>query len=578
MNTILKKIKEYDKEYIIELYSSNTMEDFELDKVKELNKLQQYELRLNQEFLNLNNYEELKETIFSNNWKNLNHFNLTNSEILNYFEEKSVKDVSIDRAYFFNEIKLYFCEQSKKREYVTLTLDSLKLSINKKLKDKNDYDLLISLSMRFILMSCIYNINQKEYVEEIICKKLLNEYDINNDFSTLVYFYKFIFKEYNKKMHYPILLKQLNLFSEQSKITILNKPYEIGYYYASLIAEIYKLKNIANKNKEITFYKKEIDNVLIKINDVSISEAFKLQIILYKILRISKDIKYKTKEVQSLVKENADLIKNNSDKLFNQTNYNDDIKKTLEECYKILEDNFLKISNIDEKIDYLIFYEIYNSFSSHEYKKFKENQKHTDYYFYKAFFPSASRVSHQGMSYTIKDNDLFEFFNVNVVFFNNLLLHLDYEYKWVVISNKVLFNQIENIQILTGYLEQYKTALLLFEEEKYIEFMYISPGLVENLLKQFLYQINGEVFSSRGEPMEKTLNQILEELIVDENCYIDKCFLHYINYILVDKTGLNLRNNILHGNYQDGYFNKDNSMYLYVVLVFLMRYFRYDQD
>ena len=577
---ILEEIKEYDKDYIIESYSKKRMNEFELYEIERLNKFQQYELRLNQDFMYLNNYEALKETIFSNNWGDLNYFNISNIEIVNYIEKKLTHKLSIDRVYFFNEMMLYFCEQSKKKETAISTLNSLKLSINDKLKDNNyNYDLLVTLSTRFIIISNIYKIDEKEYIEKIICNKLLINFNLNDDFLTLLGFYKFIFKEYDKKMPYfSILLEKLNFFSDSASTIFSNLLYEPSNHCFSLIAKIYKLKNISDKNKMLIYYRKEIDNALIKMKDMTIGEAFRLQNIIYKILKISKDIKYKTKEVQLLVKKNADIIKNNSDKIFNHINIDDSIEKNLEKAYKLLKEYFLKIVDYDEKIDYLILYELYSYFSSNQYKSFKEKQKDSDHTFVKAFFPTASRVSHQGISYTIKDPDLFEFFNHNVVFFNNLFLNLDYEHKWIQISNKTLFEKIENIQILAEYEEQYKTALLLFEEEKYIEFMYISPGLIENILKQFLYKINGEVFSSRTEPMEKTLNQILIELIDDDDCYMDKYFLHYINFILVDNTGLNLRNDILHGNYRDGYFNKSNAMYLYVILVFLIRYFLYDQD
>ncbi|WP_421716918.1 DUF4209 domain-containing protein [Arcobacter arenosus] len=70
----------------------------------------------------------------------------------------------------------------------------------------------------------------------------------------------------------------------------------------------------------------------------------------------------------------------------------------------------------------------------------------------------------------------------------------------------------------------------------------------------------------------------MNQIIDDENCYIDKYILHYIFYILVVNDGLNLRNNILHGNFFDICFLKTNAMFIYMILIYLIRYFKYDQN
>lgn len=138
--------------------------------------------------------------------------------------------------------------------------------------------------------------------------------------------------------------------------------------------------------------------------------------------------------------------------------------------------------------------------------------------------------------------------------------------------------QVRGIKIIDEYRLQFTKAVKYFSDNQYMEFMYMSPTLIEIILKQYLYQINGDALSFRESLVEKTLNQIIDELIKDDNCYIDKNILKYISYIMVENVGMNIRNEILHGNYKDDYFNIYQAMNLYIILIYLIRYFAYDQD
>lgn len=173
------------------------------------------------------------------------------------------------------------------------------------------------------------------------------------------------------------------------------------------------------------------------------------------------------------------------------------------------------------------------------------------------------------------DESIMEFGDIKNynISFNELLAYLDKRLK------TKLSEDIKTLKILDNYKIQYQKTIDNFKNKQYIEFMYMAPTLIENILKKFLIQINGDVLTFRSDSLiEKTLNQIIAELIEDENCYIDKYILRYISYILVDNDGLNLRNNILHGNFSDNYFFKTNAMFIYVILIYLIRYFKYDQD
>jgi hypothetical protein len=579
MNKILEELEKFNESFVLESYQSNRMQEFDSKEVEELNKFQRYELELNQDFLQFNHYEDLKETIFINNLGDLNYFDIDRSELIDYIEMKLIQKLSIDRKYFFNEMRLYFCDQVNKRDYAHDTLESLKTCINEKLKSEFDYSFILQLSARLVILVQTYKINEYSFIEEIICNKILNESDYKSNFFLLIRFYKFLFDEYKKKID-DVIMNQFNSFSDDIKRTLLTTLYDPSRHYAARIAEVYEIVN--DYNKKVYFYQREVDNALEKIRDFcEAGEAFRFQSTIKYILIIShKKITYKTKEVKALAKKIANCIKNNTNKIFPkiQVDENNEMQKIANDAYEIIKSNFKKTTDDGEKIDYLLFCELYTNFSTQSYEESLKNQK--EHGFFKLFFPNSTRINHHGYSYDIKkDYKLFNFLNHSVSFFNYLFLRLDFDYNWVKISNKILIDNTDNIQIISGYEKQYKTALKLFEEEKYIEFMYISPGLIENILRTYLYEINGEALSFRSDnPIEKTLNQILEELIKDDNCYIDKYFLEYIDFVLVDNTGINLRNDIVHGTFHDGFFNNSNSMYLYVILVFLMRYFYYDQD
>lgn len=578
MNKILKCLNKYNEFYELKEYQDSWNENFSKEDIKHLTKQQKYELDLNNDYLNLNHYENLFETIVTNNWGNLENYKISNIELIEYLEHRINSKLSVDRIYFFNEIILYFSKQQDKEKYAQQVIKSLSLCINDKLNKGFDTSLILQLIIRLIILSQIYKINNVEFFKKVVCDKILCNIDFKENFFHLIHFYKFFFSKYDKKTYFhTLLVQQINQFSVSIDTVLISISYNPSNYYASVTGDIFRIIN--DHDKKTYFYQKEIDNTLKMIEEITISNVFIFETILKKNLLISRQIKYKGKELKKLVKKVADYIKDNGNKVFHQINKDDQraFQEIFDESYHDLETSFQHIKLDSEKIDYLLFSTLYSHYSTSSYERNKKNKK--DDSFLRAFFPSSTRVTHNGYSYHIKDQDLFEFFDSSMRFFNSLFLRLDYDYNWVTISNNIILAKIKNISMLSNYEEQYKIALTLFDNKKYVEFMYLTSGLIENLLKKYLYQINGEVLSFRdNSPTEKTLNQILEELIKDNNCYIDKLFLRYINFIMVDNTGMNLRNDILHGNYHDGYFNKDNAMYLYIILIFLIMYFHYDQD
>ncbi|RLA84030.1 MAG: hypothetical protein DRG78_02655 [Epsilonproteobacteria bacterium] len=578
MHKILKLLDQFNESYKLELYQHNTMQEFNLIEIEQLNKYQKYELSLAQDYLHLNDYDELKKSILTNSWGDSEY--IDNNELIVYIKDRLNQKLSVDRKYFFNELILYFCEQQDKIYYAKKTIEYLKVCIDEKLKYESDYNLILRLSMRVIIIAHTYNIEETEFIEQVICNNILNSLNDKDNFFISLQFYKFFFGEYDKKMlYYNLLVNQLKVFGSEIDEKVISVSYYPSNYYASKLAKVFEL---AKKEKEANyFYEKEIDNALVSINNITPNEAFMQQHIVSKILDISmnKTIKYKSKEIKALVKEVADCIKNNSDKVFTSISpaEDSDMQQNLKDLYELIKKEYLDIKYVNERLDYLLFTFLYQNLSTDAFNTFNDSQE--DKGFLSLFFPTATRTTVHGYSHKIKNNDTFNFFNHAVPLYNSYLLHLDNDCQWVNLTSTSILDEIKNTTILFQYNKQYETAITLFKEEKYMEFMYISPGLIENILKKFLYSINGEVISCRGENiMEKTMSQLIEELIKEDDCYLDKYFLRYISFVIAESEGLNLRNDILHGNYHDGYFHRDNAMYLYVILLFLMRYFYYDQD
>ncbi len=322
--------------------------------------------------------------------------------------------------------------------------------------------------------------------------------------------------------------------------------------------------------------KKKIDDFFKIVENNTVKNKLILQMTSFEnIMKLSKNIKYRFDELKELNKNNSKFLAQNKHKIF--TSQNDIESEELSTIFnKTLEDIKYKYEKvyvqIEDKIDYLCFNLFHSTFNSEAFEHHK-NSKTEDKRFIEAFFNISVNMDYKGQLHKIKDKDFYSFFEI-MVYFKNILLVLDYEKSFVKEIEGVILENIKSLKILEGYEEQYKIAIHHFSNENYIEFMYMSPVLIENILKKYLIQIEGDSISYRnGKFTDKTLEQVIEKLLEDDKCYIDKTILKIISYILVDSNGMNLRNEILHANFSDDYFNKVNAMNIYIILIFLIRYF-----
>ncbi|MCG3683859.1 DUF4209 domain-containing protein [Aliarcobacter butzleri] len=571
MNSILNKLNQFNEFYVLEQYQTKQMDTFDSNLLNELNVFQKYELSLNQEYFYINGYEKIDESIME--FGDIKNCNISFNELSAYLDKRLKTKLSVDRKYFFQELLLNFCEQKDKLRYAKNVIETLKVLIENKLNTENEIDLILKLYMRYIILTERYQILDENFIIDINAK-YIKRLDTHEDFYISINFFNKFFSKYKKNMtYYNSLINTFNSFTEQADTKLLNE-YHPNKRYAARIAEIYE--KINDYNKKVYFYQKEIDNTLEYCKDVTINNAFINQHILIDNLNYAnKKTNYKVKELKELASKVADCISENYNKIFYSIE-NDEIQKNAQELFEIIKKEYERIEIHEEKIDYLLL-SLFHSFYNKE--QFENHIKNKKISFLDEVFSSATFTDHKGYSYSVKNKEAFTFFNHSTTLINNILIVLDNATKWVELATNIISEDIKTLKILDNYKIQYQKTIDNFKNKQYIEFMYMAPTLIENILKKFLIQINGDVLTFRADSLiEKTLNQIIAELIEDENCYIDKYILRYISYILVDNDGLNLRNNILHGNFSDNYFFKTNAMFIYVILIYLIRYFKYDQD
>lgn len=570
MNDVLKKLDDYNCSFKLEISSFNRMQLEDHEKQK-LNNLQQYELYLNQCYLTINTYPDLDTSII--NWGSIEEFNISQHELIAYIEERLLFKLSIDRIYFFNELLFYFCNKKQKKHFAKKVLISLKQVVFNNMQTDYDVDLILRLFARFFIVSERYSLYDEEFVMKVN-QNYFKNIDVESDFYFTLYFFNYIFQKYNNQMHYyKHFLNMMNQFSKLTDENLLSKSYNPQRSYAADIASIYN--KINDYEQKIYFYKKEIDNTLEHCKDISRNNAMIYQSILKENMNYAEKASYKMEALKNLYKNVSNYIAEHYQDFFHSI-HNEELEKHTREYYETVEQELEKENSIQDKIDYIVFYIFHFTYYSKQYEKHLEDNKKGGFSIRDLF--SSTRVDHKGYSHAVKDKQLFNYFNMCQPINNNLFLYLDHKLSWVSLSSELIQENINEIKIIDEYKLQFTKAVNYFSDNQYMEFMYMSPILIEILLKQYLYQINGDVMNSRNLSVEKTLSPIIKELIKNDNCYIDKNILKYISYIMVENVGMNIRNEILHGNYKDGYFNIHQAMNLYIILIYLIRYFKNDQD
>lgn len=569
-NEILIDMNLINEQYNLGPYQVLEKKQYEAHLLNELSNCQKYEFELNEMYFLINNFEHIRQSLIR--WPDYQKYNLTLSELLTYFEDRISMNISMDRKYFFLELQFNFCDSKDKPLYAKRIIEELKLIIKAKLNTNNiEHDLVLKLCMRFMILSQMYNLIDVEFIKLINTEYIQNS-DLEANFMSFNNLFNAFFNRYkkeNKNPYYPLIVEIFTYFSKQIEIQSQNSNKSYKKLY--LIGNIFQ--KINDYNNKLYFYKKEIDHTIEYFQNMSLDNIFTQQFRLNETMKYSKKIdEYRLKELKSLGNKLANNISTNYNKLFHPIKDND-IQGFFKEFYDVVEKEYNR-TNIKERIDYLLFNIFHLFYSQKSYEDYLNTKKDN-------FFLSFSHTvtNHLGYSYDVKNQNEFSFFHCSASLYNNILFNLDENINWVKTTKKYILKDIDKLQMIDDYKIQFKNAIENFNKKKYIDFVYSAPTLIEIILKKYLSQIDGDFLSIKENSLvDKTLNQIIANLIEDENCYMDKYMLKYFSYVLVDSDGLNIRNNLLHGNYQDGFFLKPNTMFIYIILIYLIRYFRYDQD
>jgi hypothetical protein len=570
MDLIEIKLKQLQETFSLKLYLNDRVNEPVEINTDNSNNFQKYELDLFQSYLIINQYANLELDLIT--WPEPKKYSLDNNDLIEHIQMRLGDNLSIDMTYFYNELIYHLLEKNQKRNYSSELLENLKKIINYKLNNDYDLELILRLLYRFIFVSKLSKFENEEFLKATV-QTILKCIDIENEFYISFNFFENIYTKTRKNDKYrPILINFYDKFSNLIEKKLLSDSSNI--HIASRIASIYGKCN--NEKRKVYFYKIDIDYAIDTMQDISKDTAMRYQSILEDKLKIANQIRYKQKEIKSLLQRTAKFISENYGSFF-QGIQDDEVQKIVSQYFEAYEHEYKKVAKDKEKIDFILFYIFHLSYYSVQYEVYLKNKKSDD--FLETFLPIKKITDHKGYSHTIEDVDSFGYFNSFAQTNNNLFLYLDHKYNWVDISLNILLEDIESLNMIDGNKEQFKKAINLFDNQQYMEFMYMAPALIEMLLKNYLIKINGDILSAqRGSLVEKSCNQVINELKNDENSYLDKNILDYIAYAMVENHGLNLRNNISHGNFPDGAYNKSNSMYLYIILTYLIKYFENDQD
>lgn len=146
----------------------------------------------------------------------------------------------------------------------------------------------------------------------------------------------------------------------------------------------------------------------------------------------------------------------------------------------------------------------------------------------------------------------------------------------IIIKNFIKIHQlsVENFKDLLFdealYKNQEKTLHAVIKalyNKDYFSMCYISVPLIENGLRQLLIQCDHSIYEkNKHEGFENiTLTRVLAEL----SEYLDVDFIFHLKFILNEKAGLNLRNEIAHGLFNDSQIQANTAFTLLHILMIL---------
>lgn len=186
------------------------------------------------------------------------------------------------------------------------------------------------------------------------------------------------------------------------------------------------------------------------------------------------------------------------------------------------------------------------------------------------FFPN-QLINAEGVATKTIDSEEDEVFHAN---------QLDWQFKTGLLSiclehfkdkhqltSESLTDLIFDEELYGNFKTTLLTAIRAYFDGNYIAMSYIAVPLIENALRQLLFQFDRSIYEeNKFNDFENiTLTRILKSL--EE--YLTDDYIFHLKFALNEKAGLNLRNNLAHGLTGDLYIGKSTAMTLLHVLMLL---------
>lgn len=228
---------------------------------------------------------------------------------------------------------------------------------------------------------------------------------------------------------------------------------------------------------------------------------------------------------------------------------------------------------LDELLDkspYKHFFNIALCFmSSKSYLK-KKNEENASEFFLKDLFRTAI-LNKDGVTTMVLTTEDDELYHNNKIYWqiNSFLFKIAIEdfIKTHQLSDESFKNLLFDEALYKNQEKTLHTAVRALYNEDYFSMCYISVPLIENGLRQLLFQCDHSFYEkNKQDGFENvTLTRILTEL----SEYLDVDFIFHLKFILNEKAGLNLRNEIAHGLFNDSQIQESTAFTLLHTLMIL---------
>lgn len=485
-----------------------------------------------------------------NKYPNINTFS---DKITEYFLRRFHEETNCYLKIIYTEYLLLKSNKSQidRRQLFNSLLHDLIELINIIFEKKGQfYELDISLYLsRLIEISCIKNILPEDdifKVHELIIK-LFNDYLKNNNFRYILDILEYLIIFELESILNIIFGDVITHYDKAISIFRENKQFNIARDYHEKIFKINKLLQKDNFNlffKNGEEYEHEALKKVEEENYLAAIHYYELAILQYqKVIPIPTD---KIDTIDQIIKKHA----SNRQKEFKEISSG--VKINYDEAYKEYLNYFITNKDIENNIEGYFFSEDarfpnYSSFIS-QFDKTIRNSFHS-------LFPQFILDSERTIAKPSSEEENIEiqkisFYGLHFQVFSQSLFYLFFKLKEMGIID---FDKIKKYVASVDYINSYHKSGITksidaFMERDFFVCLHLAVPLFESILRHLLDTLGLRI---KKYDKSKTDYLLLSELIKDEvwqeNNLLSINYTYFLNYLLNERGGINIRNKIAHG-------------------------------